>query len=301
MLTPTRHSLACQGNGKAIKTFLTPVAGGHMIRINGWPLYRLAYTLSKLADIMLQSDAPNDKLIQAMVDAKPDLEFSVSDASFLPNQSKIHAMAIAQKIAPLLEPSDFPLTTVQKSEVAVAITHFNVILAADLGAFDLYLITPKLAYNTLTLLTDARSIFPVAVRAALSERITYEVQQAANCLEYEAFSAVGFHVLRAVELVILDYFTISGWSRGDANSWVGYCKVLRNHGVHRKIVAMVERLATLHRNELMHAEAVLLPAESVILFSLMQEILPVMVADVANRKGTPIADFPILDDPRWQS
>ena len=100
-----------------------------MIRINGWPLYRLAYTLSRLADIMLQSDATHDKLIRAMVDAKPDLEFSVSDASYLPTQSKVHAMAIMQKIAPLLQHPDAPLTTIQKSEVAVAITHFNVVAA----------------------------------------------------------------------------------------------------------------------------------------------------------------------------
>jgi len=271
-----------------------------MIRINGFPLYRLAYTLSRLADKMLDNKADNDDLVTRMIEAKPDLEFSISNASYLPVTSKSHAAPILQKISALLEHPETPLTTVQKGEVAVAITHFNVILAADLGAFDLYWITPKLAYSTLTLLTDARAIFPVAIRPALGERITYEVQQAANCLEYEAFSAVGFHVLRAVELVILDYFTIPGWSRGDANNWVGYCKVLRAHGVHRKIVAMVERLATLHRNELMHAEAVLSPAESVIIFSLMQEILPVMIADVAKRKGAPIADFPILDDPRWQ-
>jgi hypothetical protein len=272
-----------------------------MIRINGWPLYRLAYTLSKLADVMLQNDATHAQMIRAMVDTKPDLEFSVSDASFLPIQSKMHATPILQKISAHLEDSDTALTTVQKSEIAVAITHFNVICAADLGAFDLYWITPKLAYSTVTLLTDARAVFPVAIRPALGERITYEVQQAANCLEYEAFSAVGFHVLRAVELVILDYFTIPGWSRGDANNWVGYCKVLRSHSVHRKIVAMVERLATLHRNELMHAEAVLSPAEAIVIFSLMQEILPVMIADIAKRKGAPIADFPILEDPRWQS
>ena len=80
-----------------------------MIRINGWPLYRLAYTLSKLADIMLQSDAPNEKLIQAMVDAKPDLEFSISDASVLPTQSKIHAMAVVcRKLRPFWSPIRLP-------------------------------------------------------------------------------------------------------------------------------------------------------------------------------------------------
>jgi hypothetical protein len=149
-------------------------------------------------------------------------------------------------------------------------------------------------------LTDGTVIFPKAIREALNDRIRHEVQEAARCLEYEVHSAVGFHILRAVELVILDYFSIPGWERGDANNWVAYAKALRRNAVHRKIVAMVERLATLHRNELMHAEAVLSAPEASALFALMQEVLPVMIADVAKRKGTPIADFPILNDPRWQ-
>ena len=116
----------------------------------------------------------------------------------------------------------------------------------------------------------------------------------------DAPTAVGFHVLRAVETVILDYFTISGWERSGADNWAAYAKVLRNHHVHRKIVAMIERLASLYRNDLMHGVAVLSKEEAAMLFALMQESLPIMIADVAKRKGTPIANFPILDDPRWQ-
>src|SRR5260221_2494614 len=36
------------------------------------------------------------------------------------------------------------------------------------------------------------------------------------------------------------------------------------------------------------------------LFALMQEVLPIVIADLAKRKGTLIANFPILEDPRWQ-
>jgi hypothetical protein len=157
-----------------------------------------------------------------------------------------------------------------------------------------------LGYATADLLKDATVVFPESVRGSISDRIKYEVQQAANCLLYEAPSAVGFHVLRAVEMVIIDYFTIPGLDRAGANSWTDYSKRLRFYKVHRKIVGMIDRLAGLHRNELMHAEAVLSNEEAAILFALMQEVLPVMIADVAKRKGAPIANFPILNDPRWQ-
>lgn len=50
----------------------------------------------------------------------------------------------------------------------------------------------------------------------------------------------------------------------------------------------------------MHAEAMLSVEEAAMLFALMKEVVPIMIADLAKRKGTPIADFPILNDPRWQ-
>jgi hypothetical protein len=132
-------------------------------------------------------------------------------------------------------------------------------------------------------------------------RVKYEVQQAANCLEYDAYSAVGFHVLRAVELIVLEYFTLPGWSRNDASTWTDYARELKKTDVHPKIRSMIVRLAELHRNELMHAEAVLDAAEAAMLFALMQEVAPIMIADIAKRRGTPIANFPILDNPRWQN
>jgi hypothetical protein len=164
----------------------------------------------------------------------------------------------------------------------------NTMLARDLFWFDVYWIAPKFGFNTTALLIDATVIFPTSIRNAIPAPVKHEISQAAACLLYEVSSAVGFHVLRAIEIVILDYSTIPSWNRSGANTWAGYAKVLRQHGVHRKIVAMIERLATIHRNELMHAEAVLSTEEAAILFALMQEVLPIMIADIANRKGSPI-------------
>ena len=91
------------------------------------------------------------------------------------------------------------------------------------------------------------------------------------------------------------------WSGPKPETWSEYSRDLKKLKIHPKIRGMITRLAELHRNELMHADAVLSDAEAAMLFALMQEVLPIMIADVAKRKGTPIADFPILDNPRWQS
>lgn len=270
-----------------------------MLRVNGFPLFRLAFNLGAVSNRLTQ-DGSDEDIRRTLIDCREPLEFGIGTDSVLPADSKSQAAIILNLVRPLLDNPTTPLTTLIRNQIGAAIFQLWTVLAVDLAKFDLYWITPKLGYSTPTLMEDATIIFPESIKAALPAPIKYEIQQAANCLLYEAYSAVGFHVLRAVELVVLNYFTIPKWKRGDANNWVGYAKVLRKHKVHRKIVAMIERLATLHRNELMHAEAVLLVEEAAMLFAMMQEVLPIMIADVAKKKGIPIAKFPILDDSRWQ-
>jgi hypothetical protein len=250
-------------------------------------------------------------MVKKLAEARPSLDFAAGNGpaadgslSVLPADSKAAANGIIAVIDSIVSAAGAqelpPLDATENARLVNALVWFNNLLARDLYWFDLYWIRPKLGYTTVELLRDATVIFPESIRPAIPDRIKYEVQQAANCLLYEASSAVGFHVLRAVEMVILDYFTIPSWDRSGAANWTDYAKRLRYYHVHRKIVGMIDRLAGLHRNELMHAEAVLSNEEAAILFALMQEVLPVMIADIARKKGTPIVNFPIFDDPRWQ-
>jgi len=274
-----------------------------MFRINGFPLYQLGIAIGAATDRLSVVTTLRADFLTKLTEARPYLDF-VAQQSYLPIDSRNAAKNVIAVIDGIVQATNVPeippLTPLENGNFIFAVVNLYTMLARDLNWFDLYWVAPKLGYSTPELLTDATIVFPETIRTSLTDQIKYEVQQAANCLLYEASSAVGFHVLRGVELVVLDYFTIPGWERGDADTWAGYAKVLRKHHVHRKIVAMIERLATLHRNELMHAEAVLSKEEAAILFALMQEVLPVMIADVAKRKGTPIANFPILDDLRWQ-
>lgn len=281
-----------------------------MLRVNGYPLYQLGLQLGMIVERFDSITTTRAELLKKFAEARPYSEFAGGkpaadgSVSVLPADSKAAVngiIAVIDAITNRENASELPpVDNAEHANLLNALLWFNNILARDLWWFDIYWLQPKLGYATADLLKDATVIFPESIRGAIADRIKYEVQQAANCLLYEAPSAVGFHVLRAVEMVVLDYFTIPGWDRAGVNNWVDYTKRLRFYKVHRKIAGMVERLAGLHRNELMHAEAVLSNEEAAILFALMQEVLPVMIADVARKKGTPIVNFPIFDDPRWQ-
>ena len=79
------------------------------------------------------------------------------------------------------------ITDPERGGIFASIAELYNVLAVDMAAFDLYLIGQKLAYSTPALLADATAIFPKSIRAVMTSQIVYEVQQAGNCLLYEAF------------------------------------------------------------------------------------------------------------------
>jgi hypothetical protein len=274
-----------------------------MIRINGFPLVQMMFNLGALVRTITGPPPGSDSEIRKVAtDVITNLQFAVSPDSFLPHDSKVQSEMIRSLIDPMVNGSEknSAISESQKNLLGASVFQLWTVLTIDLARFDLYLISPKLGFNTAELLADGTVVFPKAIRDALSPRIKHEVQEAAKCLEYEVHSAVGFHILRAIELAILDYFTLAEWSGEKPRTWSEYSRDLKKLKVHPKIRGMINRLAELHRNELMHADAVLSAPEASMLFALMQEVMPLVIADVAKRKGSPIADFPILDDPRWQ-
>ena len=274
-----------------------------MLRINGFPLYQLGLAIGQIVEAMSQVTTLRADVVRKLAEGRPYVQFT-AEQSYLPHRSKESAQSLLATIDNIVNATgvaELPaLTPTEQGLLVGVILQLYTTLAQDLARFDLYWIEPKLGYSTAELMADATIVFPESIRAALSAPVKYEIQEAANCLLYDASSAVGFHVLRAIEIVVLDYFSLPAWTGDSPTTWSEYSRDLKKLNVHPKIREMVSRLANLHRNELMHADAVLSKDEAAILFHLMQEALPIMIADVAKRKGNPIVDFPILNDPRWQ-
>lgn len=208
-----------------------------MIRINRFPLYQLGMSMGGLIQRIGQSTTTRADVLSGLAEARMHLDFA-ANRSFLPADSKAAALAllkIGDAITEVQNAAESPaLSPSEQGTLVTAIMYLWSMLARDLSWFDLYWIEPKLGYSTPNLLQDARTIFPESIRDALPPRIVYEVQQATNCLLYDAPSAVGFHVLRAVEIMVLEYFTLPGWSQRNAKTWTEYAKQLSHYGVHRK-------------------------------------------------------------------
>ncbi len=290
-----------------------------MNKINAWPLYVLGIRLAEFAAALSRDpvydrerlkhpDRELDELPVGDIMRTAMLAVQVLDhflrGDFVPLTDSVNvAKRLRAAVSAFL---NYPALKNDKARLQMryeykdAFAEFEQDMLRELPSLNLYHAPQVLAFEMTALINEAETVFPESIRAALPKVIRDEVRAAGQALAFGLDSAVGFHVLRAIERAILEYFTIPGFGRLNAKTWNMYATRLDQLHVHPKIVYMVRRLEALHRGELMHAEAVLGPEEAAMIFALCQELLPLLIADVAKRLGKPVAHFPVLDDPRWK-
>ena len=157
-----------------------------------------------------------------------------------------------------------------------------------LNIFGLYNIG---THSTTALLKHAHHNLSADVRSRLTAEVIADLDEAGRCLAFDRATAAGFHVLRAVEPLILAYHnkvtrnTLPLRSR----NWGAYIRTLKNPvhvaRVDIKIVGMLEHIKDFYRNPIMHPEESLTSDEA---FSLFNNCLSAIVQlDAATRNCPP--------------
>lgn len=145
-------------------------------------------------------------------------------------------------------------------KIKQAATKFETVLAEELNIIDTYAVAQKGAYSTAELIANAEIIFPDNVRNKLPPQTIYDIREAGKCLAFETPTASAFHIVRAVESVMLAYFTkITGkHAPPRMRNWGVYIKLLRDSGrSDPKVVNFLEHIKDNYRNPVTHPEAVL--------------------------------------------
>lgn len=175
-----------------------------MIRVNGFPVYQLGTNIGLLKTFLY---APDDCTIAtmdfALVQAFGSLDF-LANQSILLEPSKAAARGLIERLRQLFnEPDKSRVVLMQeRAQLLFEIIQFETTLANDLNQLDLYWVEPKLGYSTSVLLTEGDKVFPDSIRDAIPQKVRGDMVEAARCLAFDLPTAVGFHVLRAVELVV---------------------------------------------------------------------------------------------------
>ena len=235
-----------------------------MIAVDGSYLYGLGQAIQPLHGI-----AKGDHYIEAWLKcytAKNSLQAFLSDSVF------------KNAIQVMVEPANALILTLEKMNTEMVenakqkekkekidesvllqlntpLQEFESVFKAELRIGNLFLATPKGAYDLRTLIANGESLFPGNAQALFSNVALNDVRDGARCLAFELYTASGFHFHRANESVVLGYLKALGKTVPKRDRNLGnFIKILKDAGAPAKIISCLRDLKDMHRNPLMHPD-----------------------------------------------
>ncbi len=138
------------------------------------------------------------------------------------------------------------------------------------------------------LIEKGETVLSERTLSSLSASIKSDLREAARCLAFDIPTAVGFHIFRAVEAVVKEYFKTPSFSTPGKyrKNLGGYIEILENNRVDNKITDMLRHLKDNYRNPILHPQDSLESDEADSLFGVAKSAITIMVKDIENRKRT---------------
>ena len=261
--------------------------------VNLWGFYAIGGNIRKLAS--LQGSAPLAECHAILSDAEIALNFLLYNENMLPledcrgsggelwNQLRAHIQrANAQPEAPLGEH--------ECAYLQEALKAFDIILRNTLASAPAYFVVPKGILSTSKLVNAAEEMLSKAVLQRLSGTAVSDIRAAGRCLAFNLPTSVGFHILRALEAVVIDYIVRKTGTRPTKRDLGEYVRILKAEGANEDVSFVIDQIRRLHRNPLMHPEDTLTEDESIDLFLLCRSAINATVADMETKHLFAVTD-----------
>lgn len=166
--------------------------------------------------------------------------------------------------------SDQTISYLQAYDLRETVKKFEAVLSAELQAFDTYFISQKGAYSTPDLIERADVIFPETIRRDIPQQAIIDIREAGRCFAFDAPTAAGFHILRAIEAVMAEYYAIIIGTAIPTRmrNWGIYIKKMQDSGkADPKIIVFLDHIREQYRNPITHPEVILSSDEVEVLLS----------------------------------
>lgn len=150
---------------------------------------------------------------------------------------------------------------------------FETVLTNELPTLEVYHTTQKGNYNTKHLITQAEKVLPDSLLTKIDDKVKEDIRSSAKCLVFDNFTASGFHILRATEAVLKQYYLtickpdpvpkkLDSWGWAD---YIGELYKSTDPQV-KKMVAVLQQIKDLDRNLIAHPEIFLSEDDARVLF-----------------------------------
>lgn len=162
-----------------------------------------------------------------------------------------------------------PFETGYESRLYQAIATFEATFTSESSDANIFSVSQKGTHSTLDLMERAYENLSSEVRSRLSDEIKTDIAQAGRCLALECHTASGYHILRAVERLIIKYLDkVSGTPHKSKNrNWGVYIDQLRKLNADASVTGYLDHIRSFYRNPLIHPEATLTGAQAFDLFN----------------------------------
>ena len=267
---------------------ILPLRGTSMIRMNPHYFYSLGLSLNPL-----QSIATDDEIASIVIDlyvARNALDGLFN--GFYPFRACVKAgddlrQIISEIIDQYNQDKSAKVDAYSSYRLTSTASRFQTILAAEMQTLDTYHASQKALYSTQDLIERAEIVFPETIRSTVPQETINEVRAAGRCLAFELPTASGFHIVRATEAVIRDYYRaiVGTVPKLKARNWGAYIKFLKQKGADAKITTVLEQMKDTYRNPIVHPEDVLEMEDAIILFGMAQGVIVSMMKDIATRRA----------------
>lgn len=196
--------------------------------------------------------------------------------------SRDAAMKLMNECQRHTERTDFesPISYFDRFELVDAVRKFEELFKAELAIADAYFVIPKGGYNTIKLVTDATALFPPDLSKKAPEAVP-DIIEAGRCLAFELGTSAGFHMFRAAESVLRQYWDhVSGKKARPKQRNIGvYLAAMEKHGCgDPKIIGVLRQIKDLHRNALIHPEETLTVEDAINLMGIVRSAIAAMLA-----------------------
>ena len=123
-----------------------------------------------------------------------------------------------------------------------------------------------------------------SVQSGLSSTSSNEIDEAGLCLVLGRSTACGFHALRALELLMIDYLRAANSATPKQRNWGQYIESLKTGGASARLTDHLKAIKDYHRNPLMHPEDVLTMHDAISLLGVSLAAVEFIVAEMRDRE-----------------
>jgi len=159
------------------------------------------------------------------------------------------------------------------------------ILGGELAVQNCYLVRPKRAYDIEMLAEDGLKLFSDEVQAGLTDLEKYDLRQGTRCIAFEVPTAAMFHFFRAADSILRRWYKLITGTEPPVKmrSWGTYLVNLKKCAVNVKITSALEQIKDLHRNPVVHPEAMVSIEEALSFIGIAESVISAMVLDIHER------------------